>query len=112
MRRPHAARYIPPARRKNTATPPPDWFVREAIAAYNLSPSAVVAMMIIADNLNGRGESRTSQTLISKRGAIGRETAAAAVDQLLESHLLFELDPRAPGRIMRYAIPRDIPEDF
>lgn len=103
-------RYLPPRTgRSKHASPPPRWFVREAIAAFRLSAYAVVAMTIIADNLDDDGVSRTSLSLIADRGNTTRETARDAVEQLLEHHLLLELDPRAPGKIMRYAIAREMP---
>lgn len=102
-------RYLPAPRRKGSATPPPDWFLREAIAAFDLSHPAVVAMILIADNLNPHGESRTSKTLIATRGRMIRETAGRATDELLGHGLLIELDERAPGRMMRYAIPKFMP---
>lgn len=102
-------RYLPPPRRKGASTPPPDWFVREAIAAFELSHTAVIAMFVIADNMNALGESRTSKSLLSDRGRMSRQTAQNVVDELVDHGLLVELDPRSPGRMMRYAIPKHMP---
>lgn len=103
-------RYLPPhGRSSRFATPPPRWFVREAVTAFDLSPFAVTAMTVIADNLDADGASRTSVSLISKRGNMSRNAAQAAVDHLLEAQVLFELDQRHPGRMMRYAIPKEMP---
>lgn len=103
-------RYLPPhGRRSRFATPPPRWFVREAVEAFDLSPFAAAAMLVIADNLDEWGASRTSISLIAKRGNMSRNAAQAAVDSLLEAHVLFELDKRHPGRMMRYAITKEMP---
>jgi hypothetical protein len=103
------SRYVPAPRRKGASTPPPDWFVREAIAAFELSHPAVIAMFVIADNLNNAGESRTSKSLISSRGRMDRGTAKRATNELVDHGLLIELDERTPGRMMRYAIPKFMP---
>lgn len=103
-------RFLPPhGRASRFATPLPRWFIREAVAAFDLSPFATTAMTIIADNLDADGASRTSVSLIAKRGNMSRDTARDAVDKLLEAHLLFELDERHPGRMMRYAIVAEMP---
>lgn len=66
-------------------------------------------MAIIADNLDADGASRTSTSLISSRGNMSRNAAAAAIEALLAVHVLYELDEKQSGRIMRYAIPADMP---
>lgn len=110
MPRSERPRYLPPhGRASRFATPPPRWFYREAISAFELSTFAVTAMSLIADNLDETGASRTSVSLIAKRGNMSRNAARAAVEQLLEGHLLFELDERHPGRMMRYAIAAEMP---
>lgn len=102
-------RYVPAPRRKGSATPPPDWFPREAIVAFELSHPAIIAMFLIADNLNALGESRTSKSLLAARGGMDRGSARRATDELIDHGLLLELDERAPGRMMRYAIPKFMP---
>lgn len=110
MSKPERPRYLPPRTgRSKWASPPPRWFVREAVSAFDLSAHAVVAMIIIADNLDDDGASRTSASLIAQRGNTTRETVRTALDQLLEHGVIFELDPRGPGRIMRYAIAAEMP---
>lgn len=110
MAKPERPRYLPPhGRASRFATPPPRWFIREAVAVFDLSPFAVAAMAVIADNLDETGASRTSVSLIAKRGNMSRNAAQAAIDHLLGAHVLFELDKRHPGRMMRYAIAAEMP---
>jgi hypothetical protein len=110
MAKPERPRYLPPhGRRSRFATPPPRWFVREAAEAFDLSPFAIAAMTVIADNLDEDGASRTSITLLAKRANMSRNAAQAAVDALIAARVLFELDPRHPGRMMRYAIAKEMP---
>lgn len=99
------ARFIPSRGRTSL----PRWFTRDAILAYELSPYEAVAMMIIADNLDAQGVSRTATIAVASRGGMGRRRAGEAIELLVAEHLLVELDPRSPGKIMRYAIPVDMP---
>lgn len=66
-------------------------------------------MAVIADNLDADGASRTSTSLIAQRGNMSRGAAIAATRALLDAHVLFELDEKTNGKIMRYAIPDEMP---
>lgn len=105
-------RFIPPRlgqRDFARAAVVPRWFTREAVEAFGLNPYDFATFHIIADNLDADGVSTTAMTLISSRGGMGRGVAARAVDKLISCQLLYELDPRKKGHIMRYAIPLEIP---
>lgn len=100
------ARFIPTHGRHSSV---PRWILRDAARAHDLTPFDLAALLIITDNLDARGVSRTSVSLISGRANIARNTAAAAVDRLVEKHLLVELEERGPGKTMKYAIPAEMP---
>lgn len=87
----------------------PRWFMREAVSAFGLTPYDISAFCIIADNLDAAGVSTTAMTLIADRGGMSQGGAAKAVDRLVSARVLYELDPRKKGRIMRYAVPIEMP---
>lgn len=76
---------------------------------FDLTTPDVAVFLAIADNLDGRGVSRTATSLIVDRAGISRSTAVGSLSRLLSHGLLLELDEKRSGAIMRYAIPRDRP---
>lgn len=105
-------RYTPPRlgqRDFARTTMMPRWFTREAVEAFGLNPYDHTTFVIIADNLDAAGVSQTATTLIASRGGMSRGAAARAIDRLIANQLLFELDPRKNGHMMRYAIPAELP---
>lgn len=106
------ARFTPPRlgqREFARSTTLPRWFLREAVEAFALSPYDVAAFLVIADNLDAHGISRTATTLVATRGGMGEGGATKAIARLVSKHLLYELDPRRKGHIMRYSIPVEMP---
>lgn len=87
----------------------PRWFLREAVAAFELSAYDQVVFIQIADNLDATGSSRTATSLIAERAQISRQTAVTSIAHLLECKLIIELVEKRNGAIMRYGIPREMP---
>ncbi len=87
----------------------PRWFIREAVAVFGLRGSDVKAFLVIADNLDSQGASRTSTTTITSRGGMSRSTAVESLERLIAFRLVIELDEKRSGRMMRYGIPRERP---
>lgn len=87
----------------------PRWFIREAVAIFGLRGSDVKVFLVIADNLDAQGASRTSTTAITTRGGMSRSTAVESLDRLIAFRLIIELDEKRSGRMMRYGIPRERP---
>ncbi len=108
MAKPERPRYIP-SRTRSGSIAPPSWFLRKAVSTFGLSPFATTAMHIVADNLDAQGASRTAVNQISQRGNMSPASARKAVADLLDAGMIFELDARQPGRMMRYAIPPQMP---
>lgn len=112
MARPERPRFIPPRIGKRDharVSMLPRWFLREAVPALGLSPYAFAAFCVIADNLGPDGASKTALTLVAERGGMSRGGASLAIEQLLAAQLIFELDERQKGKIMRYAISAEKP---
>lgn len=112
MAKPQPPRFIPPRLGKRDharVSVTPRWLTREAVEAFNLTPYDVTALYVIVDNLDSHGVSTTAMTLIATRGGMSVGGAAKAVNRLISTHLLYELDPRSKGRIMRYIIPNEMP---
>lgn len=112
MARGERPRYIPPRIGKrdfDRVATIPRWFLREAVQAFGLTPYDFATFCTIADNLDPNGVSVTAIALIAERCGMSRNGAAKCIDTLIHHQLIFELDPRQKGRMMRYAIPPEIP---
>jgi len=105
-------RYTPPRRSTNehsrTAVVP-RWILREAGPAFGLSPTELFTLITVVDNLDDVGVARLSVSLLAHRAGVARNTARAALDRLVAEHLIYELDPPAKGRMMRYAVAAEMP---
>lgn len=105
-------RYIPPRRSTNEHSRTaivPRWILREAGPAFGLTAVELFALLTVVDNLDDAGAARLSVTLLAKRAGVVRNTARAALDHLVAEHLIYELDPPAKGRMMRYAVAAEMP---
>lgn len=105
-------RYIPPRlgqRDLKRATLIPRWFTRDAVEAFGLTPFDYTAFCVIADNMDADGISITATTLVASRGGMSEGGAARAIERLIDAGLIFRLEPPKRGRMMRYALPPEMP---
>lgn len=87
----------------------PRWFLRHAVARFGLNVFDIAVFMVIADNMDEQGASRTAVKLIHERTGMNRDTARKSIDVLLQCQIIFELDARRNGVSMRYAIATEAP---
>jgi len=105
-------RYLPPqlGKRDHERTALiPRWFLREAVPGLGLTPYDVAAFLVLADNLDATGASRTAPGLVAERTGMSRRRAVDAVEHLLAAQVIFRLDEQQRGRTMRYAIAAECP---
>lgn len=105
-------RYRPPVVGRAEAartTLAPAWILREAGEEFGLDVFETMALLVICDNLDRDGASKTAISLIAKRGRMGRTRATEAVESLVAHGLIFPLDEQKRGRIVRWALPPEMP---